>query len=204
MDLTIYMPYIYAVLAGLVYAAFGYLSKTAEADFDAKKFVSTLATSLVVVVVLLQAGQAITQASVESQMTAYFMLTVVFQKVLDWVFRKAQTLSLGTSQDTKFTAKFTGTNVAPAEVLFTDVIGNIQKWDFGDGWMATPDAGSREVKHTYNRPGTWNAAAIAGLYRSPTVAIVIAGTTPPVPPTPVIKKSWLEILIAYIMKLFGK
>ena len=203
MDLTIYMPYIYAILAGLIYAAFGYLSKTAEADFDAKKFVSTLATSLVVVVVLLQAGQAITQASMDAQMAAYFMLTVVFQKVLDWMFRKAQTLSLGTSQDIKFTAKLTSTNAAPAEVIFTDVIGNITKWDFGDGWMATPD-GQREVKHIYTHPGTWNAAAIAGLYRSPAVAIVITGTTPPVPPAPVTKKSWLELLVAGIMKPFGK
>jgi len=212
-DFTPYMPYIYAILAGLVYAAFGYLSKTAQQDFDWKKFVSTLATSLVVVVVLLQSGQAITQAGVEAQMTAYFMLTVIFQKILDAVFRKVETRALtqrarppqGTTDPAiKFSIQYLGSRITPCDVMFTALTDGITKWSYGDGVFASFDTpGQKTILHTYKIPGTFQIRAFIGWVMSEPMEVTILGIAPNPEPQPV-KKSWLEILIAWFFGLFGK
>ena len=208
-DFTPYMPYIYAILAGLVYAAFGYLSKTAQQDFDWKKFVSTLATSLVVVVVLLQSGQAITQAGVEAQMTAYFMLTVIFQKILDAVFRKLETRAQSkralppqgtTDSAIKFSIQYLGSRITPCDVMFTAIAEGITKWSYGDGVFAAFDTpGQKTIIHRYKTAGTFQARAFIGAVMSEPMEVTILGSTPG--PQPV-KQSWLQILVNWIMALF--
>jgi len=200
-------PIIYALLAGVIYAAVGYLTRTGEKEFSIKKFLSTIATSIIVVFGMLETGQIITQASIEAQMGTYFMLTVLIGKGLDWLFVKINPpiqeaiRQKAISPDIKFTLQYLGDRIAPCTVKFTEVGVRITLWNFGDGKFGYYDTpGQQDIIHSYMNPGTYLVRAMAGPNMSESQEIIILGE--PVPPAP-IKESWLELLINWFKGLLG-
>ena len=56
----------------------------------------------------------------------------------------------------EFTVEVLDDGVAPSVVLFTDLIGNVTLWDFGDGILGTFDEPKqRTITHTYKKAGTF-------------------------------------------------
>jgi hypothetical protein len=207
MDITPYMPLIYAVLSGIAYAAVGYFTKTSESDFDFKKFASTIMTSLVVVAGLIQTGQTITQATIEQQMAAYFMLTVIFQKILDAIFRKVQPVQkiqkLQGILNPAITFNATpAMGDTPLKVTFTDTSGDIVYFATGEGYLNWDTPRQKTITHTYQNPGIYEVRAFtsSNTFSNP-VIITVTGATP-VPTPPVVKKSWLEVLWDIIKAFF--
>ena len=101
----------------------------------------------------------------------------------------------------EFTVKFMDTGKVPSAVIFTDVIGNVTMWNFGDGILATWDEPEeREICHIYTKTGTFGAKAIAGREESDPQYIVIKAGTVPEPET----LSWWQKLISWLKKLIGR
>lgn len=99
----------------------------------------------------------------------------------------------------EFTVKFLDDGVAPSAILFTDMIGNVTRWDFGDGVLGTWDEPKqRTITHVYKKAGTYAARAIADREESDPYLLIIKGT--PVPPVPE-TLSWWQRLINWLISL---
>ena len=101
----------------------------------------------------------------------------------------------------EFTVKYLDGEVAPVSILFTDMIGNVTMWNFGDGILATWDEPKqRTIIHIYKKAGTFGAKAIADKEESDPQYIVIKAGTVPEPET----LSWWQKLISWLKKLIGR
>ncbi|TFG89922.1 MAG: hypothetical protein E4H16_02750 [Candidatus Atribacteria bacterium] len=207
-DITSYLPLLYTLLSGVFWSGTGYITNTTFETFDGKKLIATLITSVVAVFTMMQVGIDVTQASFEVQMVTYYAMTAIFYTLLNKIFRKAdvivQTVRIRRqtvdTQDVQYTAKFASSDEAPAEVKFIDMIGNITLWDFDDGVLARPDPGQREILHIYRMPGVYNPAAIAGKIRVSNITVKVLDGILPLPSA---KKSWHEVIFAWLKSLFG-
>jgi len=210
MDLTFltpYLPFIYALLAGVTWAIYGWLTSTNNNDFSKIRFISTVCTALLVVTIMWQAGVPLDQATFEQQMVVYAVFTVglerLFTKIADWINKRqtpVQFLQSAVDPAIKFSAAPT-TGAAPLPVVFTDLVGWVKYWNFGDGKFGTWDtAGQTVITHTYPTAGTYEVRGMGATAMSEPVTITVTGA--PVPP-PAQKKTWLEVLIAWIKRVLG-
>jgi hypothetical protein len=206
-DLTPYMPFIYALLTGIAWATYGFITKTSETDFNKIKYLSTIVTALIVVTVMWTAGIPLEQATFEQQMVAYLAFTVglerLFNRIAAWLASrnnnqtKRASVSTGNT-DVVFDISPEGDILVGTEIILTDINHNIDYVSWGDGKIWRWSAGDAPyiARHRYEKAGTFTIQAIAKDKSSTekTVTVVASG-----PPT---KKSWLELLIEYIKSLF--
>ena len=217
MDITPYLPYIYAILAVLAYALTSYFKNTPFEQFDKIKFSATILTSLLVAYELISNATAITEQNVLLQLSLYGFVTVLIENILNGIFRKvaasqkAQAFIARKPQGTLTPAlTFTAaprTGSAPLSVLFTDTSGGqIKSFAFGgsDGFGMWDTTGQTMMQHIYKTAGTYQVRALgAGSEMSEITEITVTGSAPTPVPVPVVKKSWLEVLWSLIKALFG-
>jgi len=209
-DLTPYLPFIYALITGIAWATYGWITSTSNNDFSKIKYLSTVCTSLLVVTVMWEAQIPLDQVSFEQQMITYAAFTVglerLFNKILDYFSKKpipAQARPQGVMNPAITFTAAPITGKAPLAVLFTDTSGLITYWLFGDNTIGNWDfPGQTALIHDYKTAGTFT---VYGMQNSSTMSnpMTITVTGAPIPP-PVVKKSWLELLIAWILGIFGK
>jgi len=109
-----------------------------------------------------------------------------------------------TDSNIRFKVEYVTDRVVPCSVIFTAISDGINKWSYGDGVFASFDTpGQKTIVHTYKIPGTFQVRAFIGAVMSEPMEVVILGTAPDPVPQPV-KENWLQILINWILGLFGK
>jgi PKD repeat protein len=90
-------------------------------------------------------------------------------------------------------------------VTFTDDIGNIYKFDFGDGRFTLDKP---PVTHIYTKPGEYSVTAVskntAGNTGVLTLNITVRGDVPPPPPEPGYLAKLIAAIVAFIKAIFGK
>jgi hypothetical protein len=102
----------------------------------------------------------------------------------------------------EFTVKIMNGGTVPSAVIFTDLIGNVTMWNFGDGVLGTwEEPKQRQIVHIYTKVGTFAARALADREESdPLLIVVKEGYKPPTPET----LSWWQKLISWLKKLLGR
>lgn len=108
-----------------------------------------------------------------------------------------------------FTITYTGSNIAPCTVEFTDMYRTpeerIWRFDFGNGHIFEWDNSDQTiVREVYQNPGTYKVMAIAidRKTESDPISVVIAGSPVPDP----VDNSWLAYLRglwSWLKHLFG-
>ena len=109
-----------------------------------------------------------------------------------------------TDSNIRFKVEYLIDRVAPCSVIFTAISDGINKWSYGDGVFGEFDKpGQVAIFHIYKKAGTFQARAFVNAVMSEPMEVTILGSTPDPVPQPV-KKSRLEILLAWFSGLFGK
>ena len=213
-DLTPYMPFIYALLTGIAWAIYGWLTSTSNGDFSKIKFASTVLTSLLVVTIMWESGIPLTQAGWQEQMIAYAAFTVglerLIQKVVDYFNKKPSVQAFVCKASGGVTpVEFTLTPMNPQVgdlVKFRDLQENVTLLSWGDGTLWKWDTGDEKwvATHQYKKAGTYTVTASTADKSYMDMPITVSGISPDPVPVPVTKKSWLEILIDWIAALITK
>ena len=207
-------PYLNALLMGLIWSIYGYFTSTTATTFKVIKLAATLVTSAFTVTLLYMAGVPIDKATFEQQMVLFGFVTIaaerLFTKIADYFDKKPAVQAFmvqpqGTTDPAiKFSIQYLGSRITPCDVMFTAISEGITKWSYGDGVFASFDTpGQKTIVHTYKIPGTFQVRAFIGAVMSEPMEVTILGIAPGPEPQPV-KQSWLQILVNWIMDLFGK
>ena len=109
-----------------------------------------------------------------------------------------------TDSNIRFKVEYVTDRVVPCSVIFTAISDGINKWSYGDGIFGSFDKpGQVAIIHIYKKAGTFQARAFVNAVMSEPMEVTILGIAPGPEPQPV-KQSWLQILVNWIMDLFGK
>ena len=102
----------------------------------------------------------------------------------------------------EFSVEVLDDGVAPSTVLFTDLIGTIVLWDFGDGVLGTFDEPKqRTITHVYKRAGTFAVKAVDKTDEGSDPYLLIIKAMEPAP-EPVL--TWWQRFVLWVLKLLGR